>query len=1014
MRSPPVLLDPRTEENFFDDALKLAQAYCSSWPLSSVWPSAEGPTQSDIASDPGLALIKLFSLLAGHLANTENRLPAHRQLALYRLLDVTLRAAEAATVPLQFTLVPNRPAQLVSQGTAVADSATRSIRFETQTDLVAIPATMCAAVTVAPSLDRYINVQDAVDESEGVSLFIGEQCDSHERWLGHYLLLSDPTLFKPNPATRSIKIAIHGENLDPDYFARWYDGALNPLPCTVTASADLSSCVAEVTFPQAPSCSATDLHSALCAASGLVLPNVDIQDLGDVSTPLFWLIGQPREYTRVVPALEGYLPSIADLTCCFGPMTVLPQQAAFNTGLIDIANGAYPFGRIPAPFDAIYLRCDAGFAHPGVAVSLMFRLRELGPGYSAYVEWQFWSGDRWQPFRDPSTGTNPYDFSDSTQNLTNGVTSAVVSFNCPEMEMQTVASTTGRWIRAVLVSGDYTVTGAKGLVVNAPFIQSVHITFDQSVVPSGLWRDNAFTVEPVAVDTPFCPYRPVPDIPGASCSLYLGFAFATQALLESSLGCQLSLYFDVATEGDYASAALSFEWFDAGTLQWQPIDDVMDDTFGFAQSGAIGLTIPVSMSEALLFSTQACWFRISTANRRDAIKVRGIYPNSVLARNLTLYTNEILGSSSGMPDQTFILSHAGGQAVPPGAGVPPRNVGVQPDIELQILEPVALSGGLANGVGSQTRAVQWRRVDSFSSCTPDERVYMLDAYSGQITFGDGVNGMAPPAGVSNVIATRYATTNGKRGNVDAGLITALRSGGAGIASVTNPIASRGGADGDVVEDLLKSGPARVRANDRVVSLSDLEAMCMMVSARVWRARALEITVDNFAAMKPDEDLTVAEQRALPRIEIYVLLASSEPAPYAPTWLLNDIWVRLQRLCGVQLQPRIAMTTASFKRIDIEAVLETDLRATEWKTLEQTVTKLLSAFLHPVTGGSDQTGWAFGQRVGAADVLSLLDGMTQVGVTRVLLMTVCGSLLGADVPPHAVAVAGEIRLTFQAG
>jgi uncharacterized iron-regulated membrane protein len=53
----------------------------------------------------------------------------------------------------------------------------------------------------------------------------------------------------------------------------------------------------------------------------------------------------------------------------------------------------------------------------------------------------------------------------------------------------------------------------------------------------------------------------------------------------------------------------------------------------------------------------------------------------------------------------------------------------------------------------------WRHVDALPDAGPDDRVFTIDADSGELRFGDGVNGAAPPTGAVAVQAT-YRTPSG--------------------------------------------------------------------------------------------------------------------------------------------------------------------------------------------------------------------------------------------------------------
>ena len=46
--------------------------------------------------------------------------------------------------------------------------------------------------------------------------------------------------------------------------------------------------------------------------------------------------------------------------------------------------------------------------------------------------------------------------------------------------------------------------------------------------------------------------------------------------------------------------------------------------------------------------------------------------------------------------------------------------------------------------------VRWHEVPDFYASGPRDRHYVLDRFTGQVRFGDGVNGLVPPIGIGNV------------------------------------------------------------------------------------------------------------------------------------------------------------------------------------------------------------------------------------------------------------------------
>ena len=67
-------------------------------------------------------------------------------------------------------------------------------------------------------------------------------------------------------------------------------------------------------------------------------------------------------------------------------------------------------------------------------------------------------------------------------------------------------------------------------------------------------------------------------------------------------------------------------------------------------------------------------------------------------------------------------------------------------------------------------ASRWREVESLAGYGADDRVFTVDHDSGEVTFGDGVNGAAVPPGFRNVRAVRYRVGGGSAGAVRAGAV----------------------------------------------------------------------------------------------------------------------------------------------------------------------------------------------------------------------------------------------------
>ena len=156
-------------------------------------------------------------------------------------------------------------------------------------------------------------------------------------------------------------------------------------------------------------------------------------------------------------------------------------------------------------------------------------------------------------------------------------------------------------------------------------------------------------------------------------------------------------------------------------------------------------------------------------------------------------TDDVVGSSSGSPLQTFELSY--------------REVIID-SIQLYVDE----------GIGQKL----WTRVDNFVGCDANSMVYIatLDEFDVcTITFGDGLLGKIPEAYANGISAT-YRIGGGSFGNVSANTITELDSAIPFVYSTFNLSATVLGHDKESLESIKINAPANFRARDRLVTLQD--------------------------------------------------------------------------------------------------------------------------------------------------------------------------------------------------
>lgn len=180
---------------------------------------------------------------------------------------------------------------------------------------------------------------------------------------------------------------------------------------------------------------------------------------------------------------------------------------------------------------------------------------------------------------------------------------------------------------------------------------------------------------------------------------------------------------------------------------------------------------------------------------------------------------DVLGSSIGTQDQTFILNF---------------KPAIVDSVKVYVNE----------GAGFEP----WTKVESFINSTKDSKHYYVtlgDDDLVTITFGNNVSGKIPEKGFNNIVAT-YRVGGGSLGNVGANIITEQDSPLSYIKSTTNPaVAYIPGIDNESIEEAKVKAPASIRTLNRCVTLDDFRDICLQIP-EVSKCAAVKSTdIDNW-------------------------------------------------------------------------------------------------------------------------------------------------------------------------
>lgn len=423
---------------------------------------------------------------------------------------------------------------------------------------------------------------------------------------------------------------------------------------------------------------------------------------------------------------------------------------------------------------------------------------------------------------------------------------------------------------------------------------------------------------------------------------------------------------------DPSSALLSSEvrWqYCAGGENWRELG-VHDGTHGLTRAGIVRFIGPVDFYLSEFFGERAFWLRAMLVRGKSSAVVGRIAPNTVRALNAQSVREEVLGSSSGEPDQRFFTSR-----IPVLAGqiIQVREKEMPTLVHASIIREQAGSQAILPAGETGEYWVQWRQVPDFYGSGPSSRHYVFDYETGGVIFGDGQAGLIPPSGRDNIRAASYAFGGGRAGNSPVGSITQLRTTIPGVVSVTNVAASEGGAGMETLQGAVSRGPTLLRTRDRAVAAQDYIDLVMQNFRNVARI-----------GCEQAKDIVDAGKVTL------VVVPDSANVPPAPSMeLLSEISDFLYRRMPVAMDPkRLKIIGPNWVRIDVTAdVVPKDMnQVTE---VQSAVITALNSFLDPIGGGPHGQGWPFGEEPLRSQVVAAVERVPGVDYVRGLRLSSIG-------------------------
>lgn len=980
------LVDPRGEQAVLAELVRNLPGYT--------------PELSPREGGAAYAVMQAFARLAGIVDDRLNQVPDRNLLAFLDMLGTHLLPAQAARVPLVFSIMPDSPLDVTlpagSQIAAAPKTVAPSLEFDTRAPAPAEPIVFSTESTVTLSRGRLASLYSiepgtdsyadhSTDIAGGFTLFDGMKLTPHHVYLGH-----DRLFALGGNIVLIISFLMQQGAKEPVRLAWEYytESGWVPLPYNVE----------------------DDTTDGLTANGQVTLRHVcgpNAKKTTVAGRESYWL--RARLLTPLAPESVAPLVTVNDIRvrAQFGKERLLPDAAFADAVALDVSKDFYPFGQAPVLSSTFYLSCKEAFERAGANVTVDFKLSLLGVpatyaptdrGGKFTLNWEFSTESGWKDLpMQPANSVYEFD------------AEKPVLFACPpQWAEREVNGVKKRWLRVRISGGDFgrplRVTGVNTTTkqpdfadgnMKPPMVKTSLVSFYYLTDPEPLdhcvvYNDFVYqdvTEDALWADRRFVPFAPVSD---HSPSIHLGLNQAPPAGLAS-------LYVHVPEQEARSQASSPFVWEYLSSDGWRELT-VLDETRGFRQSGMIQFIGPLDAAPAeRLGEKKRYWLRarLKQGEAMLAAPVGGIWLNAVWAAEKRKVERELAGRSDGNPGQSFQLRR---KPVLDGETVEVEEWTGRGDAWRSALPGVAeteirFENDPATGAVASAW-VRWREREHFYESGPLDRHYVLERATGILRFGNKV----PTAGKR--ISVSYSSGGGLGGNLPVGTVKELRTAAPYISGVVNPISAQGGADSENTDGVLRRGPQHLRHRGRALSAQDVEWLALEASPEIARVRCLPLAGPDGRAQRGWVTLLIvprsldARPAPSPELERSVL---SHVTTYAPP--------------GV----RIRVVGPLYVAVSVYSVV-VPADAGEAARLEARVRGALDLFLHPLGGGRESRGWEFGESVHLSQIAEVIEGVAGVDHAENITLLIDGVLAGASVvvPADALVAAGPHELMLRVG
>jgi predicted phage baseplate assembly protein len=204
-----------------------------------------------------------------------------------------------------------------------------------------------------------------------------------------------------------------------------------------------------------------------------------------------------------------------------------------------------------------------------------------------------------------------------------------------------------------------------------------------------------------------------------------------------------------------------------------------------------------------------------------------------------------------------------------------------------------------------------------------------------------------------------------RGNVGANIITNLQNFVKFVDVVNNKFAAVGGSDEETLEAAQRRAVAMLKTRNRAVTVEDFEYFATSTPG-VARALAQPLVHPQFTGAP------------IPGVvSVIVVPQSSNPAPMPSPGILQAVCQCLTQHRLLTTEVYVVPPTYRTVRVEVDVIARPQ---NDLAVVKRAVEDAITGYFHPLTGGDDGEGWAFGQTIFFSRVYQAILGVP--GVDRI--------------------------------